>query len=853
MKRLVLVLLLLLQPALGQMPESGLELTRPIRAGTFMDVCGPRAALFGYEGRKMEVWVYPMKVLEDFQLNFALEGYPTPIPSTELVKTITVRPEATILTYSHSAFTVRQTLFASRQEPGLAMLLEVDSVLPMTITGEFRPRLKLMWPAGVQTGNLGFADGRYTLTEEAGKYAAVIACPGSRDVTLMPYQEEPRDQPARFEVQVPVGAPPVPIVITGSVKGIQAAREANDRLLAGLQQDYAANVAHYKKLVFDTVQVSTPDRQLNQAYQWSKVGIDKGLVANPYLGTGLVAGFRTSGDSERPGYAWFFGRDALWTVLATTAYGDFSTTRTALDFLRKFQREDGKIPHEISQSAKLVDWWKGYPFAWASADATPLYVVALADYYRASGDRAFLDKSWEAALKAWQFTAATDRDGDGLVENTGVGHAWVEGGALYPPDEELYLQACWVEACRGLAELAEARGDSALAARARERGERTRQAVEERYWLADQGYYAFALNRPRQAKEAEPGPNLERRQQRLNELAAGGLVREDTVLAAVPLWWGLLQNDRAQQELDHLGSRAMATDWGHRILSNRSRLYDPLSYHYGSVWPLFTGWVSMAAYRYGRAHVGWQALEANVQLTTSGALGYVTELISGDYMAAFGRSSHHQVWSQAMVSTPVVRGMLGLTVDRAGRHVEFAPQPLASWGKLAVSKVPVAGGRLKLTYTRQGGERVIAWEHNAPALDLTVGVWLPRDARLSAPAVKGTPMGDGVRYLVEVPQAAASGEVRFIATPGTDVAVHHTPPLPGQHSEGLRVVRSQARPEGLELTVEGQPGKTYRLDWVGEGPPAESTGEGASARAAHGGLELELRDEQAKLLVLPGK
>ena len=35
------------------------------------------------------------------------------------------------------------------------------------------------------------------------------------------------------------------------------------------------------------------------------------------------------------------------------------------------------------------------------------------------------------------------------------------------------------------------------------------------------------------------------------------------------------------------------TDWGARILSNRSALYDPLSYHYGSVWPLFTGWAAM--------------------------------------------------------------------------------------------------------------------------------------------------------------------------------------------------------------------------------------------------------------------
>jgi glycogen debranching enzyme len=76
---------------------------------------------------------------------------------------------------------------------------------------------------------------------------------------------------------------------------------------------------------------------------------------------------------------------------------------------------------------------------------------------------------------------------------------------------------------------------------------------------------------------------------------------------------------------------------GSRILSNHSALYDPLSYHYGSVWPLFTGWSAVAAYRYGRPHAGHTALMSNA-LLRPGALGYVTELISGDY-AAFGRSS----------------------------------------------------------------------------------------------------------------------------------------------------------------------------------------------------------------------
>ena len=143
--------------------------------------------------------------------------------------------------------------------------------------------------------------------------------------------------------------------------------------------------------------------------------------------------------------------------------GSFETTKRALEFLRTYQRADGKIPHEISQSASLIPWFDQYAYPWASADATPLYVIAHADYWHASGDRTFISTAWPSVAKAYQFSAATDTDGNGLIENTTVGHGWVEGGALYPPHEEMYLQGLWIAASRGIADLADVVHDEALA------------------------------------------------------------------------------------------------------------------------------------------------------------------------------------------------------------------------------------------------------------------------------------------------------------------------------------------------------------------------------------------------------
>ncbi|CAN5683691.1 hypothetical protein BH20ACI3_BH20ACI3_41010 [soil metagenome] len=818
--------------------KSGLELERRTQAGTFFDVVGRKSAVLGYEHRGLESWVYPMKLLDDFQLSFRIEGYPLEFRAADLAVLINARPEATTFTYTHAAFTIHQTIFAPVDEAGIIMLLDIKSTLPIGVMVSFRPKLKLAWPAGLMTGNLEWdkKEHLYYITEESKRFVGMIGSPSGQDISVMPYQEEPKDVPAHFVITPSpedLKTSFIPIVIAGGVDGREKAKAVYDRLLHSAPALYEKNVTYYERLENETVSLKTPDARLNKAFSWAKVGLDKGVATNPYLGTGLLAGFRTSGDSERPGFAWFFGRDALWTSLAINSYGDFGTTRKALEFLKKFQRTDGKIPHEISQSASLIPWFTDYDFPWNSADGTPLYVIAQGDYWRASGDKDFLRTNWDSIVKAYRFSAATDTDGNQLIENstkTKFGHGWVEGGALYPPHEEIYMQGLWIEASRSLADMATAVGDSELAEKASANAERTRVAMEQTYWLADRGFYAFGTKLPSEKPpEAEPGPNLAVRQGRMNDLSGKRIYDEDTVLPAVPLWFATMTAERAQSQIDHLGSGQMATDWGARIISNKSKLYDPLSYHYGSVWPLFTGWASMGAYRYGRPHVGYQALMASALLTYTSALGYVTELLSGDFNAPFGRSSHHQIWSEAMVITPAVRGLFGIEVTAAGKELRFAPQLPANWNQVEARNVKAGNASFDLRLERGSGNLTVRFTRrrtatsndangNDNAISITVAPAFPLDARVRAVKVQGRPVkfatkiiGDIQRADVTVDANQETIDVLYSYDEGTDVFADQEIPAPGAQSEGLRILRSGADQEALHLVLEGLGGRSYPL------------------------------------------
>jgi glycogen debranching enzyme len=652
-----------------------LELSRDAHPWEFFDAIGQKAAVFGHENGTVEAWVYPLKLIRDFHLVFHFDT--RSVAAEHYVRTFTIRPEGAEITYRGDSFRVRQTFVVPPDQPGGIMLLEIDTFEPFEIEAVFERDFQLMWPASIGATYMNW-DAKlraYTFGEESKQYFGVIGSP-----TAQPGFRERADNnaaffPTSFRLGKTTGRMDRKLIVfAGSVKSNEEMTRTYQLLSPDPDATIQASSKYYSDYLDRTVQLQLPDPVLQRAYDWARVSTVQGLVTNPLLGSGLIAGYRTSGNDWRPGFAWFFGRDSLWTDLALNSVGDFSTTRTALDFITKLQRADGKIPHELSQSGSLLPWFEKYPWGWAAADATPLYIITLDDYVHASGDREYAHSHWENAWKAYQFMRST-YDDKGFAKNIGVGHGWIEGGPLLPVKSEHYLVGLQLQALRSLARLADLAGKQDIHKQLEVEYAQKRSQADEMFWSPVKNSYIYAVD-----VKDQPMPTV-------------------SVLSTVPMWFEVTDPERSNKTIDILAQPDHHAQWGMRILSDKDPRYDPTGYHFGSIWPLFTGWASVGEYKYHRADAAYANLRANALLTENGPLGRVTEVMSGTFHEQLATSSPHQIWSSAMVISPIMRGMFGIQSDQLNRTLSFMPHLPEGWKQFKILNLPACGGQLALSYS----------------------------------------------------------------------------------------------------------------------------------------------------------
>ena len=405
----------------------------------------------GTERGDVEVWTWPLKLLHGFNLKFQTPLYADPISGRDIARRVEVTPAGVTIVYSHPAFTVRQRIFAPVDEPAVVMVLEVDAIRPIEILAEFQSDLQLAWP-GSFGGQYVFWDDSekaFVLSESRRQANGFVGSPYTTSATNQPSHNVP-EAPNQLRIAVgdqttvpmpkpgePAGrltqvhASGIPIVMVGAIAPRDTVRAIYQRVLANIPRLYLERAAHSRAVVDSSIWVETPDSLLDLAVRWAELNMDEAMVCNPDLGCGLVAGYGQSGTrGTRPGFAWFFGGDASINSLGMTGAGQFALARVGLEFFTRYQNAEGKIPHEISQSAGRIRWFEDYPYAFYHADTTPFWIMAWGDYWQASGDSTSVRRVWDNIRRAFEWCKGTVDPVTGLMLNSKGGLGAIEVGDL---------------------------------------------------------------------------------------------------------------------------------------------------------------------------------------------------------------------------------------------------------------------------------------------------------------------------------------------------------------------------------------------------------------------------------------
>ncbi|ORA17385.1 amylo-alpha-1,6-glucosidase [Mycobacterium arosiense] len=406
------------------------------------------------------------------------------------------------------------------------------------------------------------------------------------------------------------------------------------------------------------------------------------------------------------GAPWFmtlFGRDSLltaWMALPLEVGLSIGTLQRLaavqgrrVDALT--EEEPGRIMHEIRRGPASTDVLGGSVY-YGTADATPLFVMLLAESWRWGADQAVIRSLLPAADAALAWVERYgDRDGDGFVEyrratDRGlINQGWKDsfngindaaGRVAEPPIALCEVQGYVYAALMSRAELAEGFGESVQAAQLRERAQRLRARFAEAFWLPDRGWYAVALD--------------------------GRKDQVDALTSNVGhcLWTGIATDEHAAAIVERLAGEEMDSGFGLRTLATSMGAYNPMSYHNGSVWPHDTAITVAGLLRYG--HVpGAVALAERLAtglLDAAAAFGgRLPELFCGFprsqflFPVPYPTSCSPQAWASA-APLLLLRSFLGLDPHVPNRALAVSPHLPAEWGRVALTNLRLGDATVHL-------------------------------------------------------------------------------------------------------------------------------------------------------------
>ena len=407
-----------------------------------------------------------------------------------------------------------------------------------------------------------------------------------------------------------------------------------------------------------------------------------------------------------PWFATMFGRDSAIAAYQSLLLNPRLACET-LRVLAKYQgresndwrdEDPGKIPHEYRTGEMTRAGEMPFGPYYGSVDATPLFLILLSETFNWTGDHALVEELLPAAHAALEWVENYgDLDGDGFVEykrrsqkgltNQGWKDSWDanmhrDGSVANPPIALVEVQGYCYEAQYRMSQLLRIFGDTARADKLRKSSTELAKKIEKSFWLPHESFYAMALDNQKRPLEVISSN-------------VGHLLFTRTIT-----------RDRARLVVQRLMRDDMESGWGWRTLARSERVFNPLSYHRGSVWPHDNSLIAHGMALYGFRDEVKTIFTALYEAALNFRDYRLPELFCGvqrhenDEPVHYPVSCSPQAWASGAFFL-LLTSVLGLRPSAARKELNIVNPMLPHWlDYLHVRNLRIGNSRVSLDFTR---------------------------------------------------------------------------------------------------------------------------------------------------------
>jgi glycogen debranching enzyme len=355
---------------------------------------------------------------------------------------------------------------------------------------------------------------------------------------------------------------------------------------------------------------------------------------------------------------------------------------------------------------------------YGSVDSTPLFLMLAGEYYRRTGDIAFIKSIWQNIELALDWVDHYgDRDKDGFVEYSRqsehglVQQGWKDsqdsvfhsdGRLAQPPIALCEVQGYVYAAKLEVSAIAAALGHHGTAQRLMREALTLHTKFENAFWCEELGTYALALDGDKKRC----------------------MVR--TSNAGHALFTGIASPERATLLAANLVGDRCYSGWGIRTVADCEARYNPMSYHNGSIWPHDNSLIAAGMTRYGMTREAAKILEGFFDAAAASELYRLPELFCGFHRrSGKGPTSYPvacapQAWASGAAFL-LLQSSIGLSIDGLRRRVMLARPVLPSFlDQVRIRDLVVGDGTVSLVLFRSGDAVAVTVENRKGNIEVIV-------------------------------------------------------------------------------------------------------------------------------------